>query len=108
MRGLALLFTLHWGGGGGDHSGGDRWFSADKAKHFVTAAFVQSASFSALRLTGANRGNALAGATLVASATSVGKEVYDQHSGGTASAKDLSWDAAGIVAASALLVHTER
>ena len=105
MRGWALLFSLHLGP---DHAAGaDRWFSADKAKHFFTAAFVQSASFSALRATGVGRSGSLAGATGVASAVSVGKEVYDKKYGGDPSFKDLTWDAAGILAASALLRRTQ-
>ena len=52
MRGLVLMFTLHFGD---EHPSGDRWFAPDKAKHFFTAAFVQSASFSGLRAVGAGR-----------------------------------------------------
>ena len=105
MRGLALMFTLHFGQ---EHPGGDRWFSADKAKHFFAAAFVQSASFSTLRAAGASRTGALVGATLITAGVSVGKEAYDKRSGGTPSGRDLTWDAAGMVAASALLHRTER
>jgi uncharacterized protein YfiM (DUF2279 family) len=105
MRGLALIFTLHFGQ---EHPGGDRWLSADKAKHFFTAALAQTMSFSAFRAVGLSRRGALVGATLVTGALSVGKEVYDQRTGGDPSLKDLSWDAAGMAAASALLAHTER
>jgi uncharacterized protein YfiM (DUF2279 family) len=104
MRGWILLFTLHFQD---EHPGGDRWLSSDKAKHFFTAAFVQSASFSGLRTMRLGRHDALIGATAIASVVSVGKEIYDWHSGGSASVKDLTWDAAGIVAATALLRHTE-
>jgi uncharacterized protein YfiM (DUF2279 family) len=105
MRGFLLMFTLHLGE---EHPRGDRWFSPDKAKHFFTAAFVQSASFGGLRAVGFGRSGSLAGATVIASGFSVGKEVYDAMSGGTPSAKDLTWDAAGMVAAGALLRRTER
>lgn len=104
MRALMLMFTLHFTD---EHPGGDRWFSADKAKHFFSAAFVQSVSFSGLRVVGVGRSGALVGATAVSSVVSVGKEIYDQHSGSTASLKDLTWDAAGIAAATALLRRTE-
>jgi uncharacterized protein YfiM (DUF2279 family) len=104
VRGLALVFALHVGA----DQPGDRWFAVDKAKHFFMAAFVQSASFSALRLTGLGRQRSLAGATGVASAVSVGKELYDLRFGGDASFKDLAWDGVGIVAATALLNQTER
>ena len=105
MRGLALLFTLHLGQ---EHPRGDGWFAADKAKHFFTAALVQSLSFSGLRATGLSKTGSLVGATLLTSAASVGKEAADKRFGGTPSAKDLVWDAAGMVAASALLDRTER
>ena len=105
MRPLVLLFTLHVGG---EHPAGDRWFSQDKAKHFFMAAFVQSASFSALRLSGARRNASLAGASAVTAIVSLGKEVHDARTGGDASAKDLVWDAAGAVGVSVLLHHTER
>lgn len=105
MRGLALLFTLHFGQ---DHTGRDRWFASDKAKHFFTAALAQSMSFSALRAAGVSRSGSLVGATVITGAVSVGKELYDLKTGGDPSLRDLTWDAAGIAAASALLVHTER
>jgi len=105
MRGFVLLFTLHFGQ---EHPVGDRWFAADKAKHFFTAALAQSMSFSALRAVGLSRNGALVGATVVTGAVSVGKELYDSKSGGDPSLKDLTWDAAGMAAASALLVHTEK
>jgi uncharacterized protein YfiM (DUF2279 family) len=102
IHGLVLLFSLR-----GDP--GDRWFSADKAKHFFTAAFVQSASFSALRAAGASRPTAFAGATLVSVGVSVGKELRDIRTpGGDPSLKDLAWDFAGIAAASALMGQTHK
>ena len=78
MRGFILLFTLHFHD---EHPGGDRWLSSDKAKHFFTAAFVQSVSFSGLRTVRLGRHDALIGATAITSVVSVGKEIYDQHSG---------------------------
>ena len=105
MRGFLLMFTLHLGD---EHPRGDRWFSSDKAKHFFTAAFIQSASFGGLRTIRVGRSGSLVGATVIASGVSIGKEVYDARSGGTPSAKDLTWDAAGMFAASALLQRTER
>ena len=105
MRAFALLFTLHFGD---EHAGGDRWISADKAKHFFTAAFVQSASFSAFRLARVRVSGSIAGASVVTAAVSIGKETYDARTGGDASAKDLVWDAAGAAGASVLLHQTER
>ena len=105
MRGFLLVFSLHFHD---EHSGGDKWFSADKAKHFFTAAFVQSASYGGVRALRASQNSSLAAATAVAAAASIGKEIHDSRSGGNASGKDLAWDASGIIAASALLHRTER
>lgn len=105
MHGLVLVFALHFGP---EHPGGDSWFGADKAKHFFTAAFVQTLSFGGLRATGLSRSASIAGATLISSSVSVGKELHDRSSGGVVSFKDLTWDAAGIAGATALLRRTER
>lgn len=105
MRALALLFTLHFGE---EHPGGDRWFAPDKAKHFFMAAFVQSASFSFLRSTGARWNGSIAGASAMTAAVSLGKEVHDARTGGDASVKDLIWDAGGAAGATVLLRQTER
>jgi len=105
MRGLMFVIALRLGP---EHPGGDSWFAADKAKHFFTAAFVQTLSFGALRTTGLSRNPSLVGATVVSSAVSVGKEVKDRASGGSFSPKDLTWDAAGIGGATVLLRRTER
>ena len=105
MRGFLLVFSLHFND---EHRAGDRWFSSDKAKHFFTAAFVQSASYGGLRYAGATSTSSLIGASLAGAAVSIGKEVHDSRSGGIASGKDLTWDAAGMIAASALLHRTER
>jgi len=105
MRGFLLVFSLHFND---EHPRGDRWFSADKAKHFFTAAFVQSASYGGIRSLGVGHGSALAGATAVSAAVSVAKEISDSRAGGKASGKDLVWDAGGIIAATALLRRTGR
>jgi len=103
MRGLALLFTLHFGD---EHPGGDRWFAADKMKHFFVAAFVQSASFSGLRAAGMSKSSSLTGATVLTAGVSIGKEIHDRQTGGVVSFKDLTWDAAGMAAGAALAQHT--
>ena len=106
MRGFALLFTLHFGRG--NEPAADRWVGTDKAEHFFMAAFVESASFSAVRFTKLSRSGSLVVATGVASAVSIGKEVYDATHHGDPSLKDLTWDGAGIAAAGVLLHRTER
>jgi uncharacterized protein YfiM (DUF2279 family) len=103
MRGLVLLFTLHFGD---EHPGGDRWFAPDKMKHFFMAAFVQSASFSALRAAKMSKSSSLATASALTAGVSIGKEIHDRQSGGEFSFKDLTWDAAGMAAGAALSQHT--
>lgn len=109
MRTLFLVFSFHLGGGGGaTQPTKDSWFATDKAQHFFMAAFVQSLSFSGLRAVELSRGASLVGATVASSAVSVGKELYDAKHGGDPSVKDLTWDAAGIGAATLLLRRTQR
>jgi uncharacterized protein YfiM (DUF2279 family) len=86
----------------------DGWLSADKLKHFLTSAFVQSLAYGSLRGVGANHGVALAGATVTTAAVGVGKELYDARTGGDPSVRDLAWDAAGAGTVSLLLAHTAR
>ncbi|HEY4217432.1 MAG TPA: hypothetical protein VGM67_09865 [Gemmatimonadaceae bacterium] len=103
MRGVLLLFTLHFSASRAP----DPWFGADKTKHFFASAFVQSASFSLLRTAGIGRHNSLLGATAVSSAVAVGKELADMRFGGDPSWKDLTWDGAGIAAMTLVLRHTQ-
>ena len=101
---VVALLVFRWpGGGGGGASVRNTWFGADKVKHFVTSFFVQSVSYSALRLAGARPHASLAGATAVTAAVGVAKEVHDRRSYGLFSTGDLLWDAAGIGTASVIL-----
>ena len=86
----------------------DGWFGADKVKHFLASAFVQSVAFSSLEAAGLERATALAGATLATTAVGVGKELLDRRAGGLVSGRDLAWNAAGAGAATLLLLRTER
>jgi putative lipoprotein len=103
MRGLLLVLSLN---GSSATRPDDGWFSADKVKHFLTSAFVQSLAYGSLRGAGAGHGAALVGATITTAAVGVGKEVYDARTGGDPSVRDLAWDAAGAGAVSLLLSHT--
>jgi len=47
-------------------------------------------------------------ATGVTAAVSIGKELFDAHTGGTPSFRDLTWDAAGAAGATLLLQHSVR
>jgi putative lipoprotein len=84
----------------------DRWFGADKLKHFLMSALVQSTAFSAARAAGIRRPSAqiIAGVSTV----SVGllKEIHDRRVGKPFSVADLTWDAGGGVSAAALLNGT--
>ena len=106
MRG-ALVFTLLFGGGP-EHPAGDRWFGSDKLQHFLVSAFVQSVSFATLEVAGAHRRTALAGATAGTFGIGLAKEWHDRRQGGPFSGRDLTWDAAGIGAATVMLVQTAR
>lgn len=106
MRRL-LLFSFAFGGASGS-APGDGWVGADKVKHFLTSAFVQSATYATLQAAGAERGPALVGASVVTLSAGVGKEWLDRRRGGPFSGRDLVWDAAGAAAATALLVRTAR
>jgi putative lipoprotein len=101
MHGIVFLFSFNW-----NAQTHDRWLSADKAQHFLMSAFVQSAAFSAIRVTKASRGQSLAGATVVSAGVGIGKELYDKKFGGDPSWKDLVADGAGIGAATVLLKQT--
>lgn len=105
MRGFLLVLSLGTSPGA---RADDGWFSADKAKHFLSSAFVQSLAYGSLRGVGVSHAAALAGASVTTAAVGVGKELYDARSGGDPSMRDLAWDAAGAGAVSLLLAHSAR
>ena len=79
---------------------------SDKVKHFLMSFLVQSAGYSAARVTGMGRAPAqVVGATSVA-AVGVAKELHDRAVKKGFSISDLMWDAAGGVAAASLLNGT--
>ena len=100
MRILAIVVGMNLSD---EHPSGDRWFSADKAKHFFLAAFVQSMTYTSLRTVGLGPDASLAGASAASVGVSIGKELRDRRGGGSVSAKDLVWDAAGIGGATVLV-----
>lgn len=81
---------------------------ADKIKHFFMSAFVHSVSFSVARAAGADRSNAQVAAGISSMSVGLLKEMRDARvSGGTGfSVPDLVFDAAGALAAAALLNGT--
>ncbi|MBA2688090.1 MAG: hypothetical protein H0U64_08310 [Gemmatimonadaceae bacterium] len=90
------------------HARSDPWISPDKAKHFLIAGFVESASFAGLEATGVPRNRAFLGAFAVTGAVSVIREVHDGRTKNQFSVRDLTWDALGGIAAFLVLRHTER
>jgi putative lipoprotein len=98
MRGLVLAFGLH---------AGDHWFGADKVKHFFMSAFVESVTYSALRTANVRHDPALIVASTITLGVGIGKELYDHHSYGLFSVKDLTWDVAGNASAAVVLAHTK-
>lgn len=85
----------------------DNWFGTDKVKHFFTSALIQSLAYSVTQVTtGGPRSSLLLTASVATAVVGVGKEVHDRRSYGHFSVRDLTWDAAGAAAASAMLART--
>jgi uncharacterized protein YfiM (DUF2279 family) len=93
----ASLLTAQGAGGPPD------LFGADKIKHFLMSALIQSATFSVARAAGLNRATSQAAGGTAVFVFGVGKELYDRHAHKTFSVADLLWDAGGGVAAASLL-----
>lgn len=83
-----------------------RWFGADKIKHFLMSALVQSTAFSAARAAGVKRPNAQIVGGVSTTSIAFLKELHDRRTGKPFSVADLVWDAGGGVAAAALLNGT--
>ena len=101
MLKLLMAFGLQASAAGAH--GSDPWLGADKLKHFLASAFVQSVSYSALRATGVRNGPALVGATAVTLSVGAGKELWDRAGHGDPSVRDFTWDVLGAGAASVML-----
>jgi uncharacterized protein YfiM (DUF2279 family) len=102
---FVLAFALSFGG---RDDATDRWFGADKFKHFFASAFVQSVSYTSLRALDVSHGAAMTGASVTTAAVAVGKEIRDEQRGTGFSGRDLVWDAAGAASAALLLDRTRR
>ncbi len=84
----------------------DSWFGADKVKHFLMSAFIESVTFSGLQAAGAHRNASFAGAIGATAVFGIGKEIHDKQRGESFSLHDIAWDAAGAGSAFAMLKHT--
>ena len=86
----------------------DSWFGADKVKHFLMSAFIESLTFSGLQAAGAHRNASFAGAIGVTAVFGIGKEIHDKQRGEPFSLHDIAWDAAGGGSAFLMLRHTQH
>jgi putative lipoprotein len=82
------------------------WLGADKLKHFFMSALIQSATFSAARATGLGKSRSQIAGGVSVVGFGLGKEFHDRRAKKPFSVEDLAWDAAGAVAAAALLNRT--
>lgn len=102
VRTLLLIGMLRAGAG-------DSWFGTDKLKHFFLSAFVQSVSYSVIQVTThGSRSSLLLSASATSAVVGIGKEIHDSRVKGEFSVRDLSWDAAGIGAATLMLRNTRQ
>ena len=86
----------------------DSWFGADKIKHFLMSAFIESVTFSGLQAAGAHRNASFAGAIGATAVFGIGKEIHDKRKGEPFSIPDLTWDAAGGGSAFLMLRRTQH
>jgi len=73
----------------------DSWWGRDKALHFGVSAALGAAGYGLSSLVFEDRAVRVAASAGLALAAGIGKELYDASGHGTASVKDLTWDAAG-------------
>lgn len=81
----------------------DAWIAPDKVRHGLAAYAVVAFSYGGLRALGTEDATTLLVAAGAGAAASLGKEWLDARAGGSASVRDLVWDAAGIAAALLLM-----
>jgi uncharacterized protein YfiM (DUF2279 family) len=84
----------------------DRWFAADKARHFMLSFGVVGFTFAGLRTAGMDRPSANVAAVVAAAGAGLGKELSDLRRGRGFSFRDLVWDAAGIAVGALLMQNT--
>lgn len=81
----------------------DHWFGADKLKHFLLSAMVETLVSSAAREAGLSSRSAHVVAATTTAGVGLGRELHDVRVGKGLSVRDLTWDAAGGVAAASLV-----
>lgn len=107
---FALAFVLSGFpfGGPAREAPADPWFGADKLKHFVVSAAIQSAGHSVLRANGFAYREAAWTAGVMTLSVGVGKELWDRRRRGAFSWRDLSADALGGGAGAIVIRQTDR
>lgn len=82
----------------------DRWLSEDKWKHFFASFAATSLSASAARLSGLDAHASVWAGIGAGAGVGIWKELRDHRArAGSASLRDLGWDAAGVAAGAVLL-----
>jgi uncharacterized protein YfiM (DUF2279 family) len=86
----------------------DPWFAVDKLEHFGASLIIQSWAHTTFRARGASYAQASWGAAAVTATAGIGKELWDRHHHGDFSYRDLTADAAGLVAGAAMMRRIDR
>jgi putative lipoprotein len=86
----------------------DSFLGADKLKHFLISAFIESVTYAGLRTARVSPGPALGAAATLTAAVGIGKEIRDVKAEGQFSVGDLTWDLVGTAAAAVVLNQTTR
>jgi putative lipoprotein len=73
----------------------DPWWGQDKGLHFAISAGIASTSYAGMTLVTPRSDLRIIVAATMAISAGIAKEVYDNHTHGDASARDLTWDLVG-------------
>ncbi|MBN2358870.1 MAG: hypothetical protein JXR83_05410 [Deltaproteobacteria bacterium] len=76
---------------------GDPWLGEDKALHCAAAALLAGGGFALASLLLESQAGRLGVGAALAVGAGIGKELWDERSGGDPSFRDLTWDAVGAV-----------
>jgi putative lipoprotein len=86
----------------------DPWLGPDKALHFGASAALTGAGYAVGVTLTASRPLRLVLGVSLGVAAGVGKELYDAAGGGDPSARDLAWDALGVVTGALVAYAIDR
>ena len=74
----------------------DPWWAHDKALHLEASAVITASAYGVASWLMTDRWARILVATAVGVAAGVGKELYDEQRGSSASFRDLTWDGIGV------------